>query len=235
MSDPVKFQPADPVAYAEMMTSAPQSTNDNSVSYQAFPVDINVALVGSAPVRAYNEDGAKQYLSNLKWPPGLQNTFVSNLAKIPMRFFICDDSGSMCTNDGHKLIDVGGHKRLIACTRWGELTEALKFHAEISHAASAPTEFRFLNSGQPITVGNGELGDNLRLSNLLTVLQGSPNGQTPLYGESTDGDIVTAMKPLQTLPVWVVIRLCTDDEKIVNYWNNIDSQLELDMDVLDDL
>ncbi len=26
-----------------------------------------------------------------------------------------------------------------------------------------------------------------------------------------------------------------DDEKIVNYWNNIDSQLELDMDVLDDL
>jgi len=27
-----------------------------------------------------------------------------------------------------------------------------------------------------------------------------------------------------------VIRLCTDDEKVVSYWNNIDSQLELDMD-----
>eukprot|EP01034_Spumella_vulgaris_P040417 gene40417-49988_t len=70
MSNPVKFQPADPIAYDEMMTSAPQSTNDNSVSYQDFPVDINVASVGSAPVRAYNEDGAKQYLSNLNWPPG---------------------------------------------------------------------------------------------------------------------------------------------------------------------
>ena len=42
-------------------------------------------------------------------------------------------------------------------------------------------------------------------------------------------------EPLKNLPVWVVIRLCTDDDKIVNYWNNIDSQLELEMDILDDL
>ena len=42
------------------------------------------------------------------------------------------------------------------------------------------------------------------------------------------------MKPLEKLPCWVVIRLCTDDDRIVKYWNNIDSQLELDMDVLDD-
>ena len=54
-------------------------------------------------------------------------------------------------------------------------------------------------------------------------------------GESSDGDIAAAMKPLEKLPVWVVIRLCTDDDAIVSYWNNIDGQLELEMDVLDDL
>lgn len=43
------------------------------------------------------------------------------------------------------------------------------------------------------------------------------------------------MRPLQTLPVWVVIRLCTDNKRICDYWNNIDAQLELEIDVLDDI
>ena len=54
-------------------------------------------------------------------------------------------------------------------------------------------------------------------------------------GESSDGDIAQAMSPLQSLPVIVVIRLCTDDDRVCDYWNNIDSQIELEIDVLDDL
>ena len=53
-------------------------------------------------------------------------------------------------------------------------------------------------------------------------------------GESSDGDVASALRPLKDLPVWVVIRLCTNEDHIVDYWNNIDSVLELNMDVLDD-
>lgn len=43
-----------------------------------------------------------------------------------------------------------------------------------------------------------------------------------------------ALRRMEGLPVWVVIRLCTDDEAVVNFYNNIDSHLELSLDVLDD-
>jgi hypothetical protein len=54
-------------------------------------------------------------------------------------------------------------------------------------------------------------------------------------GESSDGNIAEAMEPLRNLPVWVVVRLCTDEGRVVQYWNDIDEQLEVNMDVLDDL
>ena len=54
-------------------------------------------------------------------------------------------------------------------------------------------------------------------------------------GEASDGDVAQALAPLVGLPCSVVIRLCTDDERVAKYWNNVDADLELELDVLDDL
>lgn len=56
-------------------------------------------LFNSEPV---NEPNARAFLREHSWPTGLQDAFVKGLKKIPIRFFICDDSGSMTTNDGRK-------------------------------------------------------------------------------------------------------------------------------------
>eukprot|EP01038_Epipyxis_sp_PR26KG_P015297 gene15297-20605_t len=238
------------------------------------PAIVNAVLVD--PVQAHvadappqwqvNEAGARSFLSQFRWPTGLQDAFIKNLQRVPFRFFICDDSGSMMANDGHRLVGNSGHEKMISCSRWAELTESLRFHANLSAAAGAPSEFRLLNGSPPITVGTNDYNEGDNFARLMTVLDNPANGGTPLCrhineviqtiipmepflrangqkvavviatdGESSDGEIAIAMRPLKGLPVWVVIRLCTDDDKIVEYWNNVDQELELNMDVLDDL
>lgn len=104
-------------------------TDKNPIT--ATPVDYHVEAVaadpdsvrGAEPVQAapqiisrdlshINAGGAKEFLQQKGWPEGLQNAFVDNLAKVPIRFFICDDSGSMMTNDGHKLVDGKNGKKV---------------------------------------------------------------------------------------------------------------------------
>jgi hypothetical protein len=214
--------------------------------------------------RKPNVAAAKKFLTAKGWPAGLQEALLKSVKKLPLRYFICDDSGSMLTNDGHRILGSGPSTKIIGCTRWSELVDSLRFHAELSVAAGAPSEFRLINVAKPIMLGMGE-GDEESLEELNELFENGPAGQTPICdhiraviadirsmedklkankqrvaviiatdGEATDGDIAEAMKPMQDLPVWVVIRICTDEDKIVSYWNDIDEELELEIDVLDD-
>jgi hypothetical protein len=152
------------------------------------------------------------------------------------------------------------------CTRWAELVDALRFHANMAYEGKVASEFRFLNAATPMKIGFDLRETRQSLDTFLRVCDGSPNGGTPLCrhireitdeirqlepslrangqvacvviatdGEASDGDVADALRPLKSLPVMIVLRLCTDESNIVTYWNKIDDDLELQMDVLDDL
>ncbi len=106
---------SNPVAYAEVyVPSNDGKMSSQNVAIEAFPVNNHGNQSISAPPATHglvNEAGARDFLTRHKWPAGLQSTFIKNLAKLPMRFFICDDSGSMAANDGHRLVDTNGQKK----------------------------------------------------------------------------------------------------------------------------
>ena len=56
----------------------------------------------------------------------------------------------------------------------------------------------------------------------------------PLSDTSLHYFLTAAMRQLYHMPVWVVVRLCTDENNVIEYWNNVDSEVELNMDVIDD-
>ena len=86
------------------------------------------------------------FLGSLGLPPGISRELLHACTAFPLRIFIIDNSGSMQIPDGHRLVaGMLGRERLVPCSRWEELTDALQWHANLASGIGAPTEFRLLN------------------------------------------------------------------------------------------
>eukprot|EP00443_Scrippsiella_acuminata_P056656 CAMPEP_0115470064 /NCGR_PEP_ID=MMETSP0271-20121206/51806_1 /TAXON_ID=71861 /ORGANISM="Scrippsiella trochoidea, Strain CCMP3099" /LENGTH=490 /DNA_ID=CAMNT_0002897189 /DNA_START=62 /DNA_END=1531 /DNA_ORIENTATION=+ len=72
---------------------------------------------------------------------------------------------------------------------------------------------------------------------LVLVTDGLPT--TASSGMSTNADkhrLVTTLRRLTTdLPVFVIVRMVTDDNSVVDYYNSVDEEIELNLEVLDDI
>ena len=89
--------------------------NDVHIQVQGYaaeptaPINPNYVSASTLP-QFQNEGGAREFLQGQGFPQGLQDSFIETLVKIPLRFFILDDSGSMAMNDGKRIVVSNGKK-----------------------------------------------------------------------------------------------------------------------------
>ena len=215
-----------------------------------------------------HQDEVRRFLQSKGWPPGLISTLLARQCSIPglsSRFFLCDDSTSMQSEDGEVVVDKDGNKVVEECTRWDELRHTIQAHSYLSSLGQFRTEYRLLNAGIPMVIGATREQDAISMPAFDALLTGVPTGGTPLCyhidevvrqitaaapelrrngqkaalliltdGEASDGNIEEHMKPLCNLPCMVVVRLCTNQQEIIEYWDSLIDKLELYMDVIDD-
>ena len=198
------------------------------------------------------------------WPAGLIDTVVSSKNHIASRFVVVDNSRSMLNEDGHKLVDTDGCIVSINCTRWKEVSDCIRVMATLANAIQAPTEFRLLNNSDPVVVGQGidddanlaQLLASLEVEpsgqapicrQISEIVKEITALEEDLYaagkiavvvivtdGQSSDGSLAEAMKPLEGLPVALIVRLCTTNRDIINYWQVLDAEIDLDCLILND-
>ena len=69
---------------------------------------------------------------------------------------------------------------------------------------------------------------------IILATDGLPTDDLGYGGRGIEQQFLEALRGLEGLPVWLVIRLCTDKENIVKFYNSLDKKLELSLDVIDD-
>jgi hypothetical protein len=69
---------------------------------------------------------------------------------------------------------------------------------------------------------------------MVIATDGLPTDERGYGGPQHNQEFVEALRLLEGLPIWVVVRLCTDDDEVVQFYNDLDGQLELSLEVLDD-
>jgi hypothetical protein len=63
-------------------------------------------------------------------------------------------------------------------------------------------------------------------------IHGLPTGERGYGGPQHNQEFDEGLHLLEGLPIWVVVQLCKDDDKFVEFYNHL-GQLELSMEVLD--
>jgi len=69
---------------------------------------------------------------------------------------------------------------------------------------------------------------------IVIATDGLPTDDQGTGGEHIKQQFIRSLRLLEGLPIWVVIRLCTDESDVVDFYNRLDEELELSMEVLDD-
>lgn len=69
---------------------------------------------------------------------------------------------------------------------------------------------------------------------IVIATDGLPTDERGYSGHYQNQEFTEALRLLESLPVWVVVRLCTDEDEVVEYYNKLDEELELSLDLLDD-
>jgi hypothetical protein len=69
---------------------------------------------------------------------------------------------------------------------------------------------------------------------LMIATGGEPTDENGCTSKKALDDFVNALEKLGSLPIWIVLRLCTDDEKVVAFYQKLDKELDFNLEVLDD-
>jgi proteasome lid subunit RPN8/RPN11 len=152
---------------------------------------------------------------------------MASILQATSHFRFLNDPGVRCGPQEFSIADRGANAV-------AEVEEVKALMQKCKPYGPTPLTHHLVEIGQRIAV----MESRMRRKGLEAVVVLATDGlPTSLEGDTSpqiNEEFVKALQYLQSLPVWVVVRLCTDERKVVNFYNELDNILELPLEVLDD-
>jgi len=152
---------------------------------------------------------------------------LASLIQAPTRFRLLNDPGDAVgpqqfsvAEDTHRMgHDVQEAFSIMRKARPGGCTPLTKHILEIHHEVSqiAP-ELRKLGKKVAVIIATDSI----------------PSNERGHSGHQQRQEFAEALRLLEGLPIWIAIRLCTDEADVTDYYNDLNHQLEFSLEVLDD-
>ena len=77
--------------------------SNNNPTIPSWPVSLRDQIVRTFS-RPINEAATHTFFDRHDWPYGLREIIFRDCKKVPLRFYVADDSGSMSSTDGTRIV-----------------------------------------------------------------------------------------------------------------------------------
>lgn len=153
---------------------------------------------------------------------------IAALLEAPTVFRLLNDPGKMCGPQQFSIAERG------AAHIAEDLNVAMSTMKQATPSGVTPLAEHVREIRENILAMQHQLVENGQKVVIVLATDGLPSDMSGVTSNYTRREFQDALRSLEGLPVWIVVRLCTDEEDVVKFYNNLDSELELSLEVLDD-
>ncbi|CAJ1939510.1 unnamed protein product [Cylindrotheca closterium] len=157
---------------------------------------------------------------------------LAGLIEAPTRFRLLNNPGANVGPQQFSIAEEQGTSSSSSITR--EIGQATSIMRKAGPSGCTPLTSHILEIHTEVSKMAPTLRRQGQKVAIIIATDGLPTDERGYGGLNHNQEFVEALRMLEGLPVWVVVRLCTNDDAIVNFYNDLDGQLELSLEVLDD-
>jgi hypothetical protein len=154
---------------------------------------------------------------------------LCGLIKAPTKFRLLNDASS---KSGQRHFDVATNGDAMIKS---DMEEARRIISKAIPLGPTPMTQHINEIRDAVIALEDELQQRGQRVSLILATDGLPSDSNGNSGKDEQTLFIDALRSLQGLPMWIVIRLCTDEYQVVKFYSELlDQELELSLDVLDD-